>query len=137
MIKSKIMNIASPKLNHLLNILGEMGSAVVAYSGGVDSTFLLKVAALSGMRTLAVTGFSPTMPEEDFEEAKKMAQVVGVPHMVIETSELEIDDFRRNPPDRCFYCKDELFGRLKDIAGSEGCGFILDGSNLDDLEDWR
>ncbi len=125
------------KLNHLLNILNEIESAVIAYSGGVDSTFLLKAASLSGIRTMAVTGFSPTMPEEDIEGAKKMAEVIGVPHTIIETSELEIDAFRKNSSDRCFYCKNELFGRLKDIAESENYRFVLDGSNLDDLDDWR
>lgn len=125
------------KLNHLLNILREIESAVIAYSGGVDSTFLLKAASLSGIKTIAVTGFSPTMPEEDFEETKKMAEAMGVPHVTIETSELEIDGFNKNPSDRCFHCKNELFGRLKDIAESESYRFILDGSNLDDLDDWR
>lgn len=128
---------AAPKLTLLIDILKEIESAVIAYSGGVDSAFLLKAAALSGMRALAVTGFSPTMPEQDFLDAGEAAQLIGVSHLLIETSELEKDDFRKNPPDRCYYCKSELFGRLKGIAGSEGYKHVIDGSNLDDLEDWR
>ncbi len=128
---------AAPKLNVLIDILKEMQSAVIAYSGGVDSAFLLKAAALSGIRTLAVTGVSPTMPQQDFLDAREAAQGMGIPHRVIETSEVESDDFRKNPPDRCYYCKSELFGRLRGIAGSEGYRHVIDGSNLDDLDDWR
>jgi len=128
---------SDPRLSRLVDILKSMGSAVIAYSGGVDSTFLLKAAALSGIRVMAVTGFSPTTPEQDLLDAREAAKTMGVPHMVIGTSELERDDFRKNPPDRCFYCKSELFGRLSGIAESEGCAHLLDGSNLDDLDDWR
>lgn len=126
-----------PRLGNLIDILRSAGSAVVAYSGGVDSTFLLKAAALSGMRAFAVTGISPTMPEQDLLDAKVMAAEVGVPHLIIRTSELERDEFRRNPPDRCFYCKSVLFGRLRAIAESDGYAHLLDGSNLDDVDDWR
>lgn len=114
-----------------------MESAVIAYSGGVDSTFLLKAAAFSGIRLMAVTGFSSTMPEQDLRDAGKFAEALGVPHKVIETAELDNDDFVKNPPDRCYHCKIELFGRLRLIAESEGYRFVLDGSNLDDLDDWR
>jgi uncharacterized protein len=114
-----------------------LGSAVIAFSGGVDSTFLLKAAALSGMKALAVTGNSPTMPEQDLLDAKAVAKAIGFPHVIIETSELGNDDFRKNPPDRCFHCKSELFGRLRDIAESEGYVHLLDGGNLDDADDWR
>jgi len=125
------------RMDRLISILKEMGSAVIAFSGGVDSTFLLKAAALSGMKALAVTGNSPTMPEHDLLDAKAAARAIGFPHMVIETSEMEKDDFRKNPPDRCFHCKSELFGRLREIAESEGYAYLLDGSNLDDADDWR
>ncbi|GAB4415543.1 MAG: ATP-dependent sacrificial sulfur transferase LarE [Thermodesulfovibrionales bacterium] len=125
------------KLNNLVNLLREMESAVIAYSGGVDSTFLLKVATLSDIKAMAVTALSPTMPEHDFYNAKEMARAMGVVHMIIEISELEMGDFAKNPPDRCFYCKDGLFGRLKEIATAEGYRVVLDGSNLDDIDDWR
>ncbi|HWR57255.1 MAG TPA: ATP-dependent sacrificial sulfur transferase LarE [Thermodesulfovibrionales bacterium] len=125
------------KLNPLIDILKSMESAVLSFSGGVDSTFLLKVATLSPVRTMAVIGVSPTMPEQDFRDAEEMIKVLNVPCRVIETSELESADFRVNPPDRCFHCKNELFGKLSEIAESEGFRFVMDGSNFDDLDDWR
>ena len=124
-------------LNRLITILREMESAVIAYSGGVDSTFLLKVAALSGIRSMAVTGASPTMPRQDRMDAEGMAKALGFPHTLIETLELEKEDFRKNPPDRCFHCKNELFAKLRCIAESDGYRYVIDGSNLDDLDDWR
>jgi len=127
----------SMALDRLITILREMESAVIAYSGGVDSTFLLKAAVLSGIRLMAVTGISPTMPRQDLADAEEMAKSLGIPHTIIETSELEKEDFRKNPPDRCFHCKSELFAKLKCIAASEGYRYVLDGSNLDDLDDWR
>lgn len=130
-------DLTTPTLNQLINILREMKSAVIAYSGGVDSTFLLKAVTLSGIRTMAATSVSPTMPEQDLNDAKEIAGAMGVYHMIIETSELEVDDFVKNPVDRCFYCKDELFGILKEIALREGYNFVIDGSNLDDMDDWR
>jgi uncharacterized protein len=125
------------KLNPLENILKEMESVVLAFSGGVDSTFLLKIATLSHVRTMAVIGVSPTMPDQDFRDAEEMVKALNVPYRIIETSELESAYFRGNPPDRCFHCKNELFGKLSEIAESEGYRFVMDGSNLDDLDDWR
>lgn len=124
-------------LNRLITIFREIESAVIAYSGGVDSTLLLKAAALSGIRVMAVTGVSPTMPRQDFVDAGEMAKALGITHIIIETSELEKEDFWKNPPDRCFHCKSELFARLGCIAESEGYRHVLDGSNLDDLDEWR
>ena len=125
------------RLNPLIDILTKMESAVIAYSGGVDSTFLVKVASLCPMKVKAVIGFSPTMPEQDFRNAKEMVRSLGVPYAIIERSELDLKEFRENPPDRCFHCKDELFEKLKGIAEAEGYRFVADGSNLDDLDDWR
>ncbi len=108
------------RLNPLIDILTKMESAVIAYSGGVDSTFLVKVASLCPMKVKAVIGFSPTMPEQDFRNAKEMVRSLGVPYAIIERSELDLKEFRENPPDRCFHCKDELFEKLKGIAEAEG-----------------
>ncbi|HXX57871.1 MAG TPA: ATP-dependent sacrificial sulfur transferase LarE [Thermodesulfovibrionales bacterium] len=127
----------APEIIRLRDIFTEMESAVIAYSGGVDSTFLLKAAVLSGIGTMAVTAVSPAMPGQDFRDAKDIARRLGVRHTIIESGELELAEFVKNPVDRCFYCKDHLFGRLKEIARSAGYRFVLDGSNLDDLHDWR
>ncbi|MBI3592485.1 MAG: ATP-dependent sacrificial sulfur transferase LarE [Nitrospirae bacterium] len=125
------------KFERLLSILRDMQSVVLAFSGGVDSAFLLKAVKESGILSLAVTAYSETMPETELRFAEDMARLLGVNHRVIKTDELSNPDFLRNPKDRCFYCKDELFSRLNDIGGSEGYRLVIDGSNVDDLSDWR
>jgi len=123
----------------LREILGEMGSVVVAFSGGVDSTFLLKMAAevLGAEKVLAVTAQSPTYTSWELEESRQLAYNLGVRQRIINTEELENDDFAANPPERCYFCKQELFSSLLRIAGTEGASYIADGSNLDDLGDYR
>jgi uncharacterized protein len=125
------------KLANLINILKGMESAVLAYSGGVDSTFLLKTLQISGIRTLAVTAVSEKTPRQDLLTAKKMAEEIVVEHRMIKTDELALEEFVRNTPERCFFCKDELFNKLNDIAASEGYECLLDGSNTDDTLDYR
>ena len=126
------------KFNTLCKILEDMGTVVVAYSGGVDSTFLLKAASeILRHRVLAVTAISPTYTQNEYERACGLARSFGVRHITIETDELEDPQFRDNPPNRCYYCKTELFRKLRTIADSEGIDFIVDASNLDDCSDHR
>ena len=125
------------EFSHLIRILSDMEGVIVAYSGGVDSTFLLKASTLSGLRTMAVTAVSPALPEQDFRDACGIAASLGVPHRVIDREVAELAEFARDPVDRCYYCKNDLFRRLKEIAASEGYASIIDGSNLDDTNDRR
>ncbi|MDO9350628.1 MAG: ATP-dependent sacrificial sulfur transferase LarE, partial [Deltaproteobacteria bacterium] len=127
------------KIQKLKEIFESMGKVVVAFSGGVDSTFLLKIArdTLGVENVLAVTALSPLYPERELRGAEKMAQEIGVKHLLIESNELEIDGFSKNPPDRCYLCKRELFGELIKTAQQENISCIVEGSTLDDEKDHR
>jgi len=127
------------KYQKLEEILREMGSLLIAFSGGVDSTFLLKVAhdTLGSAAVCAVTATSPTYPESELEEAKSLARLLGARQLVIESNELEIPGFSGNPKDRCYHCKSELFRLCSEKARELGLAFVADGSNMDDLADYR
>jgi uncharacterized protein len=104
----------------------------------VDSTFLFAVAAdVLGARALAVTATSATYPERELREAQELATLIGGRHRLVVSEELDIPEFKDNPRDRCYYCKKELFGKLREIADAEGLPNVLDGTNLDDLGDLR
>jgi uncharacterized protein len=126
------------KLKKLKEILKQMHSVLVAYSAGVDSTFLLKVARdVLGNKVLAVTAISPAYPKEELIFSKKMAKALGARHKIIKTNELNDKRFTSNPINRCYFCKDELFRRLKKIAKENKINFVADASNLSDEDDFR
>ena len=126
------------KLEHLRAALREIGSAVVAFSSGVDSTFLLRVAHEElGERVVAATIRSHTFPKRELDEAAAFCRAEGVRHKIIDSEELDIPGFAENPPDRCYHCKRELFSKLLAFARENGLAAVLEGSNLDDDGDYR
>jgi len=126
------------KFDKLKNILKELGSAAIAYSGGVDSTFLLKVSKdVLSDNVIAITAKSSTYPEREFNEARKFVKQFGAKHIVIVSEELEIEGFAKNPVNRCYFCKKELFTKVWEVAKENGIKHVLDGSNFDDIGDFR
>ncbi|HEY5563747.1 MAG TPA: ATP-dependent sacrificial sulfur transferase LarE [Clostridiaceae bacterium] len=129
---------AHEKLEKLKNNLLNLKGAVIAYSGGVDSTFLIKVAHdVLKDKVVAVTARSSTYPEREFKEAVSYIKKIGAEHVVIFSEELDIEGFAKNPVDRCYYCKKELFTKIWDIAKDRGFQHVLDGANADDVGDFR
>ncbi len=128
----------SSKLASLKAMLADMQSVLIAYSGGADSTFLLKVASeVLGDRAIAATASSETYTPRELREAIKNAEIIGAKHIVVYTNELDDPHFAANPPDRCYFCKKELFNKLSGLAQEHGLNYVLDGSNCDDEKDFR
>jgi uncharacterized protein len=126
------------KLDRLKTRLKEYESAVIAFSGGVDSTFLARVAKdVYGDNLLLITATSSTYPFYELEEAKSLSVLLGIKQKIIVSEEIDIPGYSDNPPDRCYYCKSELFGKIKYIALEESYEAVMDGSNADDLKDFR
>jgi pyridinium-3,5-biscarboxylic acid mononucleotide sulfurtransferase len=126
------------KHTQLRSILLDMGSVAIGFSGGIDSTLLIRVATeVLGDKALAVIGRSETYPTREFEEAVELAGSFGSRYRIVNTEETDNLKFRENPPDRCYFCKTELFGKLKSIADEEGIRWTADGTITDDLGDFR
>jgi uncharacterized protein len=131
----------APLAEALVNLkrrLRDLSSAAIAYSGGVDSTLLLRVAAdTPGFRYLAVTTYSPTTPPEETAEAISLARAIGATHRVVSVNELDTPGYAENAPNRCYLCKQTLYPYCRAIADDEGYAHVIDGVNADDLEDYR
>ncbi|MEX0774318.1 MAG: ATP-dependent sacrificial sulfur transferase LarE [Phycisphaeraceae bacterium] len=135
--KSEIRN-SGDKLAALRRWVNQFDSALVAYSGGVDSALVMAVAREQlGDRALACIGVSPSYPAREMRQAIKLAEQLAAPYRLVHTSELTDAHYAANPTNRCYYCKDELFGTLAELARQEGWSVVLDGANADDVSDYR
>ena len=132
------MDVLHEKKQHLENYLKELGSVAVAFSSGVDSTFLLKVAHdILGEKAIAVTARSCSFPVRELNETKEFCKAEGIEQIIVESEELAIEGFSQNPKNRCYLCKHELFTKIKNIAAEQGINYVAEGSNMDDNGDYR
>lgn len=132
------MSALDAKREALLQTLASLPGCAVAYSGGVDSVVVAKAAQLAlGDGAIAVTGVSPSLAEGELDEAREIAQLIGIRHIVIETNEFSSDDYVRNAPDRCYHCKTELYSQMSRRLAEWGHPTIVNGANVDDLGDYR
>ena len=126
------------KLEQLKALFKEMEQAIIAYSGGVDSTLVAKIAYdILGDKALAVTAMSPSLLPEELEDAKIQAAIIGIRHQIVETHEMDNPNYTSNPINRCYFCKSELHDTLKPLANKLGYPYVIDGVNADDLHDYR
>ncbi len=132
------MNDLDEKRERLLDLIRSFQSCAVAFSAGVDSTVVAKAAQLAlGDRAVAVTGVSPSLAERELDEARRLAELIGIRHELISTEEFSNVDYVRNAPDRCYHCKSELFTQMQSIAPRLNVEVILSGANVDDADDYR
>ncbi|MBN3882740.1 MAG: ATP-dependent sacrificial sulfur transferase LarE [Nostoc sp.] len=130
--------ILTEKFEQLRALFQEMEQALIAYSGGVDSTLVAKIAYdVLGERALAVTAVSPSLLPEELEDAKIQAATIGISHKIVQTHEMENPNYTSNPVNRCYFCKSELHDTLKPLALELGYPYVVDGVNADDLHDYR
>lgn len=126
------------KLQQLQTLFAQMERALIAYSGGIDSTLVAKVAFdVLGDQALAITANSPSLLPEDFEDAQVQAADMGIPHQVVATHEMDNPNYTTNPVNRCYFCKSELYDTLKPLATELGYAYVVDGVNANDLQDYR
>lgn len=132
------MHAAHEKYGRLITSLQSVDSAILAFSGGVDSSFLLVALKDSGINYQAITAISPTMPAHDLDDVKSTIKDLNIDnHRIIESTEMDDENFTKNPNNRCFYCKSNLFKKLSEIALADGFNVVMDGSTADDVNDYR
>ncbi len=135
---SELCETVAAKRDELLRLLASFGSCAVAYSGGVDSAVVAKAAQLAlGDAAVVVTGVSPSLADGELEEAHHVATLIGVRHVALKTGEFDNPDYVDNSPDRCYYCKTELYGELRELARKLDLAVLVNGANVDDMGEHR